>query len=992
MTIYGSNLDDPTDTPIVTLCGVTATVTAVQGSTQLVVNAGTTDVAGSGDVRVESRTYGVTIQSNGFTYVPAGPYLTVLGTNGAAIASGSGASAEKGTTFPRLILGTSVTNRLAITNQGSASVTISGYQLADNSFHVIGLPSVVAPGTVSNFNIVFTPAMGGEFSTALVISNNSPTAAYTVNLEGSCLALSATKGPSVGGNEITITNGNLTGVTNITVGGIPVTVRTNNDHSLTILIPTNSTPGTKDVVIQFADGGGMVLSNAYVVNVAPQIGTPYAPRQWTGVGSGVQGLAVQSIAKSGNDLFVGGNFTNAGGQTAQNIARWDGTNWYPLDTGLGGSASGLVPDGGDLYAGGQFYTSGSVTSRYVAKWDGSAWSKLGNGVNSTVSCLAGNGSNLYAAGWFTEVDGQGITNIAKWNGSSWSAVGEGLNQSPNGMEYRNGHLYVYGGFTNSGSTALRGLARWTGTTWENLNEDSTFMVQNMTHDGVNLYAAGPVMSGSPPFLTHIKKWDGSAWTSIASGSLMISSMTSYGTNLYVAGMNLTVIDGVPVQGIAKWDGVQWSSVGTAPMSGVIKMVSDGTILYAGGMFTNAGTVETRYIAQYIPERPGTTGVTPASGSTAGGYELTITGANLGDGSDITNVMVCGVSAAIVSQSSTQVVVTVGAALVAGLGDVRVFSTSFGESASPNSFTYSGTVELQLTVVSAHGVATPAVGVHAFEPGTMLTNSVTSPDTVGTTQYVCTGWALAGNDPATGTNVNVVLTLTNHATLTWLWTTNYHLDPVSGPGGSINQAADWYEKGDVVSITATASDHYHFTNWTGSVTSLANPLELTMNAAYSITANFDPDRTSGGVPIPWLVEYGFTNDFEEVATEDTDHDGVPNNLEFIADTNPTNLASYFSVAGFETAYGTNFVENVTTNSEPPYDVVTQRVYEVVGSVMRFTASTGRVYEVQYQVNVPATNWPPMPGRTNLTTTTGTLAITNLFDSSPRKFYRLGVRLP
>ena len=61
-------------------------------------------------------------------------------------------------------------------------------------------------------------------------------------------------------------------------------------------------------------------------------------------------------------------------------------------------------------------------------------------------------------------------------------------------------------------------------------------------------------------------------------------------------------------------------------------------------------------------------------------------------------------------------------------------------------------------------------------------------------------------------------------------------------------------------------------------------------------------------------------------------------------------------------------------------------------MRFTASTGRVYEVQYQVNVPATNWPPMPGRTNLTTTSGTLVITHLFDADPRKFYRLGVRLP
>ncbi|HPG00579.1 MAG TPA: MBG domain-containing protein, partial [Kiritimatiellia bacterium] len=80
------------------------------------------------------------------------------------------------------------------------------------------------------------------------------------------------------------------------------------------------------------------------------------------------------------------------------------------------------------------------------------------------------------------------------------------------------------------------------------------------------------------------------------------------------------------------------------------------------------------------------GVYPQVGSHAGGYQVTIWGINLGDGTDVTNVTLCGVAAAVVSQSPTQIVVTAGAGEI-GLGDVRVFSVSFGETVSSNAFTY-----------------------------------------------------------------------------------------------------------------------------------------------------------------------------------------------------------------------------------------------------------------------------------------------------------------
>jgi len=78
-------------------------------------------------------------------------------------------------------------------------------------------------------------------------------------------------------------------------------------------------------------------------------------------------------------------------------------------------------------------------------------------------------------------------------------------------------------------------------------------------------------------------------------------------------------------------------------------------------------------------------VTPSSGSNTGGYQVIITGENLGNGSDITNVTLCGVNvASIDSQSATQVVVTVASAEVETCW-VVVYSTSYGQTSKADAF-------------------------------------------------------------------------------------------------------------------------------------------------------------------------------------------------------------------------------------------------------------------------------------------------------------------
>lgn len=130
-------------------------------------------------------------------------------------------------------------------------------------------------------------------------------------------------------------------------------------------------------------------------------------------------------------LYAGGPFTIAGGAAASGIAKWDGAQWSPLGSGIGGPEAWIhslaaFDDGTDpgLYAGGILSSAGGVAASKIAKWDGARWSPLGSGMGVTsyheVSALtvfddgSGGGPALYAGGGFTLAFDSGDSFLAKW--------------------------------------------------------------------------------------------------------------------------------------------------------------------------------------------------------------------------------------------------------------------------------------------------------------------------------------------------------------------------------------------------------------------------------------------------------------------------------------------------------------------------------------------------------------------------------------------------
>jgi hypothetical protein len=178
---------------------------------------------------------------------------------------------------------------------------------------------------------------------------------------------------------------------------------------------------------------------------------------------------VYAIAVSGPDLYAGGAFTEAGGISGtEHIARWDGSAWYPLGSGLNGSVLAIKVEGPDVYVGGAFTNAGGILpADYLARWDGSSWHAVGTSFGTP--SLAGWVRAIETVGKWVAVGGD-FTNggyladgdhIVVWNGSSWSALSPGLNHWVRTIESVGPDLYAGGDFDDAGGTEEGDLvARW----------------------------------------------------------------------------------------------------------------------------------------------------------------------------------------------------------------------------------------------------------------------------------------------------------------------------------------------------------------------------------------------------------------------------------------------------------------------------------------------------------------------------------------------------
>lgn len=247
---------------------------------------------------------------------------------------------------------------------------------------------------------------------------------------------------------------------------------------------------------------------------------------WESVISGISST-VQCMAFDANgDLYIGGSFQDLGSANGDKIAKITGLepDGTPTANALGTGLAVLpcealaISPNGDVYAGGQFISAGGVANTaYIAKWDGTAWSALSTGLNNNVFALAfAPNGDLYIGGMFTDV---AYPYLCKWNGTAFSVVGTNtdINKYVRALAFgATGHLYVGGAFTNAGGNPNADyIAKWSGSSWESLGTGMNSGVTHITVNSGKVYAGGVFTTADGLTVTdRVAVWSNGAWQPI----------------------------------------------------------------------------------------------------------------------------------------------------------------------------------------------------------------------------------------------------------------------------------------------------------------------------------------------------------------------------------------------------------------------------------------------------------------------------------------------
>ncbi|MEN9805480.1 MAG: hypothetical protein RIS41_2327 [Actinomycetota bacterium] len=368
--------------------------------------------------------------------------------------------------------------------------------------------------------------------------------------------------------------------------------------------------GTNRIVVggEFRGMGGVPSTSAIAV---------WNGSTWSALGSGFDPGEVFSVAALDDDTLVAAVYSNVG-DAPDHVYEWNGSSWVlraSVDSG-GLEEGDVVPWNNSIAISGSFASvtaSAAVPANSIALLSEVTASALGTGLNARAYSLARwSNDKLVVGGNFTSAGGvAGTSKVAVWNGNQWSALGGGTNAS------------------------VRAIAP---------KDDDTLVV-----GGLFDYAANA--NGAPvPGTARIAVWNSStsAWSALGSGlgenwpDLVRSIAVDSDRDLIYAGGDFRkYVDGADnsLNGIGVWDGgvnewipLRYSSTSNGLQSyfvDVMAIVVDGTHVYLGGAFADAGGIaEADRVAMWTwdpPQGSNVVGSLPATLSGEGFIGVPATG-------------------------------------------------------------------------------------------------------------------------------------------------------------------------------------------------------------------------------------------------------------------------------------------------------------------------------------------------------------------------------
>ncbi len=419
---------------------------------------------------------------------------------------------------------------------------------------------------------------------------------------------------------------------------------------------TNAVPGRARRRSRSRVGAGLAMLAALAL-LAPSSAIAATSGGWSNLGHGPTATSapinerVLAVTRVGSKLYVGGQFTNAGGiAAADRVAVWNGSAWAAVGAGLtNGSVNAIAVDGTKVYVGGAFVNAGGdANADNLAVWDGTGWHAVGaTSIIGPVWALTIVGGQLIVGGGFRDVNGIAAADgVAAFglSGGGWSAIADANGDitgtvfalAPDGA----GGAWVGGYFADiDGISTADYVAHWTGgTTWTDLGGFAlNGTVRALAASGSGVIVAGDFTNaGAVSEADKIARFDGASWSALGStsefgdGAASIYGVATDGPRTIAVGAFLNAGGNPRADGVAIFNGTTWSNLGTnaagtgGPATSLRVAAVVGKLAYVGGLDTRiGGSARNVCIASFRLRQPDATIRT--TGSTLGGNTYNATG-------------------------------------------------------------------------------------------------------------------------------------------------------------------------------------------------------------------------------------------------------------------------------------------------------------------------------------------------------------------------------
>ncbi len=357
------------------------------------------------------------------------------------------------------------------------------------------------------------------------------------------------------------------------------------DATDTCTLPFREVNGAINTIVPDGNGGWYIGGNFTMVNTYARNGIAHIKSNgkidatWN---PNPNVAYINTIALSGNSIYVGGYFNSIGGQARKSIAKLNNTNGNAdanWNANIGGVEIYVIAiNENDIYVGGRFSSIGGKIRNNIAKlnntngnadanWNPKAtFSSCVFQEEVFVYSIVISENDIYVGGSFDTIGGQARKYVARLNNTNGNAD---ITWNPNAdgqivtIVVNGNDIYVSGDFDTIGGQARHCIAKLNNTDG---NADATWNANATLYPNANNY---------------------------------INSIIIDGNNIYVGG-DFTTIGGQTRNYIAKLNNTDGNADATwdPNADGIIYTIAlNGSNIYAGGDFTSIGGQTKHYIAK-----------------------------------------------------------------------------------------------------------------------------------------------------------------------------------------------------------------------------------------------------------------------------------------------------------------------------------------------------------------------------------------------------------